>query len=400
MPHTPQGLFHQNASNLPLAERVRPHSLKEMSPPPGLSEHHLHTWKAAQGVPPNLILWGPPGSGKTTLARALGNTYQATFHELSAVNVGVKDVREIVSKAHNATSPTLLFLDEVHRFNKAQQDILLPWIEQGTLSFIGATTENPTFSLNAALLSRCEVVHLTGFEKSDLESVLCRALELEEQSLNTEQSEHLIRAAQGDARTLLRLTEAYLKTRRENEELSIEEFLRNSTHLHYDREGDEHYNSISAFIKSMRSGNTDAALYYGLRMIEAGEDPRYLLRRMIIFASEDIGNAQPQALMIANQASEAYERVGLPEGKIPIAQAICFLATAPKSRASYNALRAAEKLVQSHPNLPVPLSLRNTTPAGMSTAEEESLQDLPKPLQHAKLYEPTESGYEQKLKKS
>lgn len=389
-----QGLFHNNSTTQPLPEKLRPLTLEAMIPPSGLPKHLLEQWKDGKGTPPNLILWGPPGSGKTTLARALGRTFQASYHELSAVTVGVKEVRALMTQAQGALSPTLLFLDEVHRFNKSQQDILLPWIENGTVSFIGATTENPSYSLNAALLSRCEVIHLTGFDSDSLESILDSALSAENFSLTADEKKAFIHIASGDARSMLRALDLWMQ---QKSDISLEAFLAQSSKILYDRDGDQHFDSISAFIKSMRAGDADSALYYGLRMIEAGEDPRYLLRRMIVFASEDIGNAQPQALLIATEALKAFESVGLPEGKIPLSQAICFLATAPKSRASYDALRRAESFLKDNPNLEVPLHLRNKVPPGMSSEEEARLSSQ-SPLHDVTFYEPTGSGYEAKLR--
>ncbi|MCI5064191.1 AAA family ATPase, partial [bacterium] len=290
-----QGLFHNNLGSSPLAERLRPRSLHEMLLPPGLDSQLFEQWRSKVPSPPSLILWGPPGSGKTTLARALGAACKARFHEMSAVAAGVKDVRTIIQQAQNSLTPTLLFLDEVHRFNAAQQDVLLPWIERGTLSFIGATTENPTFSLNAALLSRCQVIHLTGFGEESLIPLLRRACEEENISVSPQEEALLLRAAQGDARALLRTIEEY--TRAKEHFSSVEAYLQQTPHILYDRSGDQHFDTVSAFIKSMRAGDLDSALYFGFRMIKAGEDPRYLLRRMIIFASEDIGNAEPQALV-------------------------------------------------------------------------------------------------------
>ncbi|MCB0331444.1 MAG: AAA family ATPase, partial [Bdellovibrionales bacterium] len=251
-----QGLFANNEETLPLAERARPHSFDEMIPPPGVDAHLLETWKRGKGRPPSLILWGPPGSGKTTLARVLGNTFKAEFHELSAVSVGVKEVREVTKRAESSLAPTILFLDEVHRFNKAQQDVLLPWIEKGTISFIGATTENPTFSLNGALLSRCEVVHLTGFGEETLLDVIDRALSLKGEQLTSEEKGMLLQMAQGDARAALRTLEAFL-AQRISGGVSLREFLISRSNIHYDRDGDQHFDSISAFIKSMRAGDTD-----------------------------------------------------------------------------------------------------------------------------------------------
>ncbi len=343
-----------------------------------------------------MILWGPPGSGKTTLARAIGRTHPVIFRELSAVNAGVREVRELVQQTQGSIRPLLLFLDEVHRFNKTQQDILLPLIEAGRIIFIGATTENPSFALTSALLSRCELIRLTGFDETTLSAILETSLRCLEETMPKDEQEALIQRAQGDARSLLRTLEHYLSLREEG--LTTHSFLTQQGHVHYDRAGDQHFDSISAFIKSMRSGDTNSALYYGLRMIAAGEDPLYILRRMVIFASEDIGNAQPQALMIANQALEAYKFLGLPEGKIAISQAICFLSTAPKSRASYDALRKTEQYLKVHPNIPIPNKLKNSS-SGDSLPDTAEAERSTAQLKNQQFYMPTNAGYESKLLK-
>ena len=383
-------------SERPLAERLRPISLNEMLPPCGVSSIMWKNLCASETKIPSMILWGPPGSGKTTLARAIGRTRPVIFHELSAVNAGVREVRELVQQTQGSVRPLLLFLDEVHRFNKTQQDILLPLIEAGRIIFIGATTENPSFALTSALLSRCELIRLTGFDTTTLSAILEMSLRSLEVIIPKDEKEALIQKAQGDARSLLRTLEHYLSLREEG--LTTHEFLTQQGHVHYDRGGDHHFDSISAFIKSMRSGDTDSALYYGLRMIEAGEDPLYVLRRMVIFASEDIGNAQPQALMIANQALEAYKFLGLPEGKIPISQAICFLATAPKSRASYDALKKTEQFLKVHPNVPIPKNLKNA-PSSNPFPDTPETEDTASQLKNQHFYTPTNTGYESKLLK-
>jgi len=382
---------------LPLAEQVRPHSLDEMLPPCGISPHLWKNICNPKIALQSMILWGPPGSGKTTLARAIGKTRDVLFKELSAVNAGVREVRDLVKETRQGTPPLLLFLDEVHRFNRTQQDILLPLIEEGRIIFIGATTENPSFALSPALLSRCGLIRLAGFDDEALTHILSSVLCSLEKTIPENLQAALIHSAQGDARLLLRTLERYLSMEDENISSSAE-LLSEQSHIHYDRSGDHHFDSISAFIKSMRSGDTTQALYYGLRMIEAGEDPLYVLRRMIIFASEDIGNAQPQALMIANQALEAYKFLGLPEGKIAITQAICFLSTAPKSRASYNALRNAEKFIKSHPNIPIMSELTNS-PIRESPEDKARIEKAAATLNSQTFYCPEDSGYEARLPK-
>ena len=298
----------------------------------------------------SFILWGPPGVGKTTLARIYANSLGARFYELSAVSAGKADIKKIEEEGVQK----VLFLDEIHRFNKAQQDYLLPFVESGALVLIGATTENPSFEVIGALLSRCRVFTLKPLSEEEMEEIIKRS----GAALDAEATEWLVRMAGGDARQALTLIEATTALYPEETVATLTEALQNSF-LRYDKQGEEHYNTISAFIKSMRASNPDAALYYLARMTEAGEDPKFIARRLVIFASEDVGMAQPTALVIANEVFRAVETIGYPECTINLAHAVVYLATAKKDRRAYDALRGAERDVRNFGNLPIPLSLRN-----------------------------------------
>lgn len=337
----------------PLASRIRPQSLKEF-----VGQEHL----IGEGKPLreaiqkkhlfSFILWGPPGVGKTTLARIYAHSLEAVFYECSAVSAGKADIKKIVETASDA--PKVLFLDEIHRFNKAQQDYLLPFVEQGDITLIGATTENPSFEVISALLSRCRVFILNGLSPKEMAVIIKRT----KLKLDKKAKEWLIQMADGDARqaiTLLEETEALY------EKITVEtmtEALQN-THLRYDKKGEEHYNTISAFIKSMRASDVDAALYYLARMVKSGEDPKFIARRMVIFASEDIGMALPTALVVANEVFRAVETIGYPECAINLAHGVVYLATAQKDRGSYEAYRLAEKDAVAYGNLPIPMEVRN-----------------------------------------
>ena len=410
----------------PLADRMRPRTLDEFIG----QEHLLGAGKILReivnaGELKSLILWGPPGSGKTTLAQILANAAGAICVHFSAVTSGVKDLKKIIQEAeelHRLGKPTVLFVDEIHHFNKSQQDNFLPHVERGTLILIGATTENPSFEVISPLLSRCQVLVLNPLSIADIEKIIDAALRDSERGLGAwkltltpEAREFLIQQSQGDARVALNTLETAATLARKNHkdiDLSeVQEALQKKT-LRYDKAGEEHYNVISAFIKSLRGSDPDAALYWMMRMIEAGEDPLFIARRMIIFASEDIGNADPQALQVAVAAKDAVHFVGLPEGRIPLAQAVTYLATAPKSNASYKAMLAAANDVQAQGALPVPLHLRNApTPLmeklgyGKNYKYAHNFPDhiveqehMPKELEGRKYYSPAESGHENQIK--
>jgi len=308
----------------------------------------------------SMIFWGPPGVGKTTLAKIIAQEAKANFIFLSAVEAGKNDVRKVVGEAKESSKRTILFLDEIHRFNKAQQDYLLPFVEDGTLILIGATTENPSFEIIGPLLSRCRVFILYPLTDKEMRAVIDRAIQQLDKGLKIGKKEKdwLIRLASGDARQAITLLENTYRLYGNLKLDSLKDTLQ-SVYLRFDKKGEDHYNTISAFIKSMRASNPDAALYYLARMIETGEDPKFIARRMVIFASEDIGMAVPTALVVANEVFRAVETIGYPECAINLAHGTVYLATAKKDRSSYNALRAAQQDVKKYGNLPIPFNLRN-----------------------------------------
>ena len=358
-------------SNIPLAERLRPRTLDDV-----VGQKHLVGAGGVlrrfveQGNIPSFILWGPPGVGKTTLARVIATQLKRPFFTLSAVTAGVKEVREVIDRASkqtffNAPSP-ILFIDEIHRFNKSQQDSLLGAVEQGVITLIGATTENPSFEVISPLLSRCQVYTLKPMQDADLEHLLNRALttdeELKQRKIEVEESAALFRFAGGDARKLLNILDIITSSREGDLTITddlVTEVLQQNIAL-YDKNGEQHYDVISAFIKSVRGSDPNAAIYYLARMLAGGEEPRFIARRLVILASEDIGLANPNALLLANACFDTVHKIGMPEARITLAETTIYLATSPKSNSAYMAINEALAFVNKDTNLrPVPLHLRN-----------------------------------------
>jgi putative ATPase len=417
----------------PLADRMRPRSLEELVGQPHLvGEGKLLGRAIADDRVPSMILWGPPGSGKTTIARIVaettGKSGRTKFVPFSAVLGGVPELRTILDEAKRArayeATRTILFIDEIHRFNKAQQDAFLPHVEQGTVTMIGATTENPSFAVNAALLSRCRVFRLEALSDADVATLLRRALADEVRGLGAdhvtaddETIAALASSAQGDARralSSLEMTADYVRAAGRTH-LTMPDLLAASeaSTLLYDKKGEEHYNVTSAFIKSMRGSDPDAAIYYMMRMVEAGDDPLFILRRMLIFASEDIGNADPRALMVAVAADEAFRRMGMPEGLYPMAHACLYLAVAPKSDGVKRAMGATGEAIKAKGALAVPMKLRNAVTGLMRregygegyryahdfeghVATGETY--LPDEIAGLRFYEPTDEGFEKNIR--
>ena len=358
--------------NRPLAERIRPKSLEDY-----ISQEHLVgpegalTVRLKTGMLPSMIFWGPPGTGKTTLATIIANTSERPFYTLSAVDSGVAAVREVINKAKKsddlfATKNPILFIDEIHRFSKSQQDSLLGAVEKGWVTLIGATTENPSFEVIPALLSRCQVYTLNPFSKNDLETLLEGAIKSDEilskKQIDLKESEALLRLSGGDARKLLNILELLVLSEEKDAVVitneSVQKKVQKNTVL-YDKAGEQHYDIISAFIKSIRGSDPNAAVYWLARMIEGGEDVKFIARRMVILASEDIGNANPTALVLANSTFQAVNTIGYPEARIILSQCATYLASSPKSNASYKAIGAAQQAVRQKGDLSVPLPIRN-----------------------------------------
>jgi putative ATPase len=368
-----------------------------------------------------MILWGPPGVGKTTLALMMAEITKRQFHSLSAISAGVKDLREVLSKP-SGLFPPILFIDEIHRFNKSQQDSLLGAVEKGHVTLIGATTENPSFEVNSALLSRCQVYVLEAFGKKELELLLERALKsdawLKDKNIKVETSDSLFRISGGDGRKLLNLLELVVNAQVGQPEVVIsndlvEEVVQKNL-ARYDKSGEQHYDIISAFIKSIRGSDPNAALYWMARMIIAGEDPKFIARRMLVLASEDIGLANPTAMMVANSCMDAIMKIGYPEGRIILSQTAIYLATSPKSNASYVAIDMAIALAEKTSHLPVPVDLRNAPTKlmkeigyGKNYQYSHNYEGnfakqnfLPDELKGEKLYEPSNNARENEIKRS
>jgi putative ATPase len=366
------GLKSKITLEAPLAERIRPQKLEDY-----ISQLHLVgpsgslTQQIAKGIIPSLIFWGPPGTGKTTLAQIIAQESKRPFYILSAINSGVKDIRDVIEKAKQSgglftTKNPILFIDEIHRFSKSQQDSLLAAVEKGWITLIGATTENPSFEVIPALLSRCQVYILNAFSKDDLETLLQRAMKkdtfLASKIIKLTETEALLRLSGGDGRKLLNIFELVVNASDEDEiEITndrVFELVQQNTAL-YDKSGEQHYDIVSAFIKSIRGSDPNGAVYWLARMIEGGEDVKFIARRMLILSSEDIGNANPTAFIMANNTFQAVTTIGYPESRIILSQCAIYLATSPKSNASYLAIGTAQQLIKQTGDLPVPIHLRN-----------------------------------------
>jgi putative ATPase len=356
-------------SYIPLAERMRPKSLDDY-----LGQEHLVGKNAVlrkaidSGNIPSMIFWGPPGVGKTTLASIISQSLKRPFYTLSAINSGVKDIREVIDKVQGQgmfARGAIMFIDEIHRFSKSQQDSLLGAVEKGTITLIGATTENPSFEVISALLSRCQVYVMKGLSKEELEKLVNKALiedeELRKKNIIVEEYEALLRLSGGDARRLLNVLDLVISQMGEKETITNDKVqsIVQANMAMYDKSGEMHYDIISAFIKSIRGSDPDAAVYYLARMVEGGEDPKFIARRMLILSSEDIGLANPNALLMADATFRAVENIGWPESRIILSQCVIYLATSPKSNSAYEAINAAQALVKQTGNLSVPLHIRN-----------------------------------------
>lgn len=410
---------------IPLAERIRPETLDDL-----VGQEHL-TGKGSilrnaidNGAIPSMILWGPPGVGKTTIANIIAHTLQVPFYQLSAISSGVKDVREVIETARQQ-SHAILFIDEIHRFNKGQQDALLGAVEKGTITLIGATTENPSFEVNAALLSRCQVYVLKALSQEDMVKLLRQALAkdalLQQHTVELAETAALINISGGDARKLLNLfelvvTQALQWNNQQGPVVVTDELVMKVAQKRvalYDKQGEQHYDIISAFIKSMRGSDPNGAVYWLARMIEGGEDVKFIARRMVIFASEDIGNANANALLLANACFDAVAKIGYPEARIILSQCATYLASSPKSNASYMAIGEALAAVKQHGDLPVPLHIRNAPTRLMKDLDygkgykyahsfEGNFADqeyLPEKLSGTRFYDPGKNAREEELRR-
>ncbi len=413
-------------SQIPLAERLRPSTLEHL-----IGQDHL-TGKGsilqnalANGSIPSMILWGPPGVGKTTIANIIARTLNVPFYTLSAISAGVKDVREVIEKARHEQN-AILFIDEIHRFNKGQQDALLSAVEKGIITLIGATTENPSFEVNSALLSRCQVYILKSLKKEGLIALINHAIRedviLSKLSINIKETEAIINLSGGDGRKLLNLLELVINQQlstadKDSEEILVTDDLvikaaQQKVAL-YDKKGEQHYDIISAFIKSIRGSDPNAAVYWMARMIEGGEDVKFIARRMVILASEDIGNANPTALVLATNTFQAVNMIGYPESRIILSQCATYLASSPKSNASYEAIGKAQALVKQYGDLPVPLAIRNAPTKLMKKLDYgkdyqyahsyennfANMEFLPEEIKNSVLYNPGKNAREEELRR-
>ena len=409
--------------NQPLAERIRPQHLSDyISQQHLVGENGILTNHIKQGIIPSLILWGPPGIGKTTLANIIANESGRPFYTLSAISSGVKDVREVIEKAKKSgglftQKNPILFIDEIHRFSKSQQDSLLGAVEKGWVTLVGATTENPSFEVIPALLSRCQVYILNSFDKDDLIALVHRAMEkdefISEKNIRIKETDALLQVSGGDARKLLNIFELLVSAEQDIEitnELVLSKIQKNT--VRYDKTGEQHYDIVSAFIKSIRGSDPNAAVYWLARMIEGGEDVKFIARRMLIAASEDIGNANPTAFIMANNTFQAVSVIGYPESRIILSQCAVYLANSAKSNASYMAIGEAQNLVKTTGDLSVPLHLRNAPTKLMKDLDYGkeyqyshnyagnfvNQEFLPDEIKNTKLYEPGNNARENQFR--
>ena len=412
-------------SAIPLAERLRPKTLADLVGQEHLSSPDSVLQKAiTKGKVPSMILWGPPGVGKTTLANIISTTFNSAYYQLSAISSGVKELREVIEEAKSKPG-AILFIDEIHRFNKGQQDALLGAVEKGIITLIGATTENPSFEVNSALLSRCQVFILKALDEKALHKLIHQAIEKDEifqgQTIEIKETEALLQLSGGDGRKLLNLLELSVEALIDIEKSGTPLVLTNDWVMEvaqtnialYDKNGEQHYDIVSAFIKSMRGSDPNAAVYWLSRMIAGGEDVKFIARRMLIFSSEDIGNANPNAFLLANACFDAVTKIGYPESRIILSQCAIYLASSPKSNASYEAINHGLALVDKTGNLPVPLHLRNAPTKLMKDlsygknyqyshlGENNFLEQeyLPDNIKNTALYQPQKNTREQEIKK-